>query len=82
MRHNYQEDDNFTDDMPFGEFVRKKRRLMGYNQMDFAKILGINKGTLSMWELRVTSPPIDDAKEIISRLGGELRIVNRGMELE
>lgn len=76
MRHNYKEDDTFTENMPFGEFVRKKRRIMGYNQMDFAKRLGINQGTLSMWELGVTSPPIDDAKDIALMLGGEILIKN------
>lgn len=76
MRHEYKEDNNFTPDMPFGEFLRKKRRLMGYNQQDFADMLGVNQGTVSMWELRVTSPPIDDANYIISRLGGKIQIMN------
>ena len=76
MRHNYKEDHDFTDDMPFGEFIRKKRRIMGYNQFDFAKMFNVNQGTISMWELGVTSPPIDDAKEIVQRLGGRVLIVN------
>lgn len=76
MRHSFEEDDNFTPDMPFGEFLRKKRRLMGYNQHDFADMLGVNQGTVSMWELRVTSPPIDDARYIVRRLGGEILIKN------
>ena len=80
MRHEFVEDNNFTEDMPFGEFLRKKRRLMGYNQSDFSEILGIDQGTLSAWELRVTSPPIDKAKSIIKKLGGRLIIANMTTE--
>ena len=76
MRHLYKEDKEFPPFISFNEFLRKKRRILGYNQTDFAKMLGVNKGTVSMWELGVTSPPIDDAKNIIDRLGGQLMIVN------
>lgn len=76
MRHNYNEDRTFTESMPFGEFVRKKRRIMGYNQTDFAKRLGVDQGTISMWELGITSPPIDKAKDIALMLGGEILIKN------
>jgi transcriptional regulator with XRE-family HTH domain len=76
LRHAYVEDDKFTEDMPFGEFVRKKRRIMGYTQADFAKRLGVDRGTVSMWELGVTSPPIDTAKDIALMLGGEILIKN------
>ena len=76
MRHNFKEDGSFDEHMPFGEFIRKKRRILGMNQTDFAKMLGVNQGTISMWELRVTSPPIDDAREIIIRLGGQIKIEN------
>lgn len=77
MRHNFNEDGSFMDDMPFGEFIRKKRRILGMNQADFAEMLGVHQSTVSMWELRVTSPPIDDATDIVKRLGGELRITNQ-----
>lgn len=74
MRHNYIETDVFTEDMPFGEYIRKKRRLMGYNQIDFAELIGINQGTLSQWELGITSPPIEVAKRIVSQFGGKVII--------
>ena len=77
MRHNFNEDGSFVDDMPFGEYIRKKRRILGMNQTDFAKMLGVNQGTISMWELRETSPPFEDAVEIVHRLGGEVRILNQ-----
>jgi len=77
MRHKFEEEDNFTDDMPFGEFIRKKRRLMGYSQLDFCKRFGVTHCTISKWELGVTSPPIEDARAIIENLGGEILIVNR-----
>ena len=78
MLHKFVEDNNFEDDMPFGEFIRKKRRLMGLNQTDFARKLGVCKCTVSQWELGTTSPPIEDARDIVDQLGGEILIVNRG----
>ena len=78
MIHDFVEDANFTDDMPFGEFIRKKRRLMGLNQTDFGKMLGgLSQGTISQWELRETTPYFDYAKKIVSALGGEILIVNK-----
>ena len=76
MRHEFKEDGAYMDDLPFGEYIRKKRRIIGMNQTDFAKMLGVNQGTVSQWELRVTSPPIDEAIEIVKRLGGRVRILN------
>ena len=76
MRHNFVEDDVFTEDMSFGEYIRKKRRLMGYTQTDFGKLLGVNKGTVSLWELGEFSPPFEKAREIIRRLGGDVLIKN------
>lgn len=76
MYHNFNESAVFTLDMSFKDFIRKKRRLMGLNQTDFGYLVGVNQGTVSMWELGVTSPPIDTAAEIIEKLGGKIRIVN------
>lgn len=76
MKHNFVEDDNFTTDMSFGEFIRKKRRLLGLNQADFGEMFGLYHGTISKWELEETSPPIEVAREIIKHLGGELMIIN------
>lgn len=76
MRHKFIEDDEFTEDMPFGEYFRKKRRIMGYTQEDFGKLFGVNKGTVSLWELGTTSPPFEKAREIIRRLGGDVLIEN------
>ena len=80
MRHAYNEDTNFREDMPIGEFIRKKRRLMGYNQMDFADMLGVNQGTLSRWEMGDRTPTFDLAKDIVEYLGGEILIVNKKQE--
>lgn len=77
MRYHFREDNNFTDDMPFGEYIRKKRRLMGYTQHDFGKFFGVDQGTISQWELGETSPPIEKARQIVERLGGQILIVNR-----
>ena len=76
MIHDFEESTEFTDDMSFGDFLRKKRRLLGLNQTDLAEMVGVQQTTISMWELGITSPPIETAREIIRRLGGELRICN------
>ena len=76
MIHEFKEDDNFRPNMTFGEFLKKKRRLLGLNQTDLAEKLGTTQGTISMWELGITSPPIDDASYILKRLGGELQILH------
>lgn len=77
MRHEFKEKDDFTPDISFGEFIRKKRRILGFNQTDFAKRLGVNQGTISQWELGNSSPTIEDARQIIFDLGGELQIENK-----
>lgn len=77
MRHDYVEDDVFTPDMTFGQIVRKKRRLLGYNQEDFGKLLDVHQTTLSMWEIGITSPPIDKAAYILKRLGFVLQILEK-----
>lgn len=76
MIHEYKEDEAFFDDMTFGEYFRKKRRLLGINQMDFAEIIGINQETISRWESGKSSPPFEKAREIIEILGGEIKIKN------
>ena len=61
----------------FGEFLRAKRKSMNLSQMDMGALLGDYKqGTISMWELGVTSPPIADAIEIIKFLGGMTVIID------
>ena len=77
MTHIFDETADFTDDMSFGAFIRKKRRLMGMNQADFADMIGgFDQGTISMWELSVTSPPFESACNIVSLLGGTVIIRN------
>ena len=78
MRHNFVEDSNFTVDMPFGEFIRKKRRLLGMNQTDFGALFGISKEAISKWELGATSPAIETARQILKILGADLEIINKG----
>lgn len=74
MTHEFKESPDFTDDMAFGEVLRKIRRLKGMNQTDMGYLLGYNTNTISQWELGNTSPYIEDAREIIKRLGGCLKI--------
>ena len=76
MRHAFKEDHEYTTDMPFGEFIRKKRRILGMNQADFGDYINVCQHTVSVWELGVTSPPIEDARKIIKHLGAELMIIN------
>lgn len=76
MIHNFEESNYFPPNIKFGQFLLKKRRLLGLNQTDFGKMLGVDQHTVSMWELGVTSPPIDKADEIIKKLGGKMSIEN------
>ena len=76
MKHNFNEDREFDEDITFGEFIRKKRRILGLNQVDFSEMLNVDPGPVSMWEIGKTSPPIDKATEIVERLGGLVRIEN------
>lgn len=76
MLHEFLEDNNFTTDMTFGEFIRKKRRLLGLTQEDFSVLIGANRSTVGLWELGNTSPPIDKAAEIAKKLGAEIMIIN------
>jgi len=76
MRHNFGEKADFTNDMSFGAFLKKKRRLMGLNQTDFGAEMLIDPNTISKWETGKTSPPIETARMIIEDLGGELLIIN------
>ena len=69
MKHQYKEDGKFTANMTFGEVLRKSRRLMGYNQTDFAELFGVCQNTISKWETGEYSPPFEDAQYILKRLG-------------
>lgn len=77
MIHNFEEENVFDDSINFGEFLKKKRRLLGLNQSDFADILGHSQKTICSWELGTRTPPYDEAMYIVRFLGGEVKIVNR-----
>ena len=76
MVHDFNEDKKFFPDMTLGEYIRKKRRLMGLNQTDMAKQFGISQRVWSKWESGTSSPPFDTASYLIKKLGGEVWIVN------
>ena len=76
MIHDFNEGNDFDVDMRFGAFLRKKRRLMGLNQTDMGKMLGKDQGTISMWEMGITSPPFDEGTDIIEKLGGKVMLAN------
>lgn len=58
----------------FGEYIRGLRLALNMNQTDFGEEIGVVQGTISMWELGVTSPTIDFADEIVKRFGGKIVI--------
>ena len=58
----------------FGEFLKKKRLEMGLSQTDLGKMLGVTQNTISFWERGMFSPPFDNAKYIVFRLGGRVFI--------
>lgn len=80
MVHFFDESPDFDESMRFGELIRKCRRLMGLNQTDFGAIFNVNQGTISMWELGITSPPVDKARNIADQLGFDFLIRGRDGE--
>ena len=60
--------------MRYGDVIRRKRKLMGMNQTEFGEVVDVCQGTLSKWELGITSPPFDTAEYILKSLGYELII--------
>ena len=74
MRHEYAETREFFDTMSFGEILRKKRRLLGLNQTDFAEIIGKEQTTISRWERGESSPPFEEARSILNFLGFDLKV--------
>ena len=78
MRHKYEEDKNFTPDMSFGDLLRKSRRLMGYNQTDFAEMFGVSQHTISFWENGDYTPTLENARYILKRLGFKMVFVKDG----
>ena len=78
MMHEFNEDANFTEDMLFGDLIRKMRRLMGLNQDDFGQFVGgYSQKIISSWECKTSSPDYDAMRRILGTLGFELRIVKR-----
>lgn len=76
MIHDFDEVNDFDKDIPFHEFIRKKRRLLGLNQTDFGKMIGVHQKTISFWECNEYSPTMDQAQQIVEKLGGRIRIEN------
>lgn len=75
MYHEFKETDDFTEDMSFGEWLYKARRINGYSQADLADELGLYQHTISDWELAKSSPPIEKARKFMKELGFKLKIV-------
>ena len=74
MIHEYKETGDFYDSMSFGALLRKKRRLLGLNQTDFAEIIGKDPTTISRWEREENSPPFEEARRILDFLGFDLKV--------
>lgn len=81
MIHDFDESPEFTSDMTFGQTIRKIRRLLGLNQTDMGEELGYNQKTISSWETGMSSPPIEDAREIYRRYGLRLMIEVKDNEI-
>ena len=82
MNRNYNETADFTEDMSFGQYIRKKRRLLGITQMEMADLLGFQIKTICCWEREKTFPTMNIAREIVELLGGEIKIANVSEESE
>ena len=69
--HEFDESPVFTEGMTFGQILRKARRLNGLNQVDLGVIVGLDQQTISRYENGKSSPPVDYAVTILSKLGYE-----------
>ena len=76
-RYTFIESPDFNESMKFGEIIRKKRRLMGLSQSELGELLDADQGTISKWELGLTSPAIESARYMLRILGFELVIKDK-----
>lgn len=82
MIHDFGETRNFSDDMTFGETLRKARRINGISQTDLAEMVGLNQSTISYYETGTSSPPLDYAVYILEKLGFKLKFSTEEFESE
>lgn len=82
MRHEFNETDDFKETMRYGEVMRKARRLLGMNQVDFSEYIGVNIRTQSDYETGKSSPPIEYARELLDKIGFDILIVRRETEAQ
>lgn len=71
---------NLKETLSFGKLIKEKRKEMDMNQTEFGELMDVNQGTVSMWELGITSPPIDSAEYILKVLGFELIVREKQSE--
>lgn len=64
----------------FGEWVAEKRKSAGHKQYEFAKMIPVNKNTLSRYETGEKMPTLDVAERIAELLGAEIVIKEKGHE--
>ena len=74
------EDFNLKETLSFGKLIKEKRKELEMNQTEFGEVVDANQGTVSMWELGITSPSFDSAEYILKMLGFELIVRERQSE--
>lgn len=58
----------------FGQWLMNERIAQGLTREELTEMLGLGCNTLWTWETERFNPPIETARYIIRRLGGELII--------
>lgn len=58
--------------LDFGEWVKEKRRKMGYTQEQLARMVSVNKNTLSGYLKGYNRMPLDIAEKLCNVLDAEL----------
>lgn len=48
----------------FGENIRRIRLERGYNQLQFAELLGSNQSVVSAWERGYRNPPLETVQDV------------------
>ena len=64
----------------FGQWVNEKRRAAGIRQHELARMIPVNKNTLSRYTSGEKTPPLEVVEKICEIFGAELVIREKGYD--
>lgn len=66
------------DSIDFGKWIKAKRKEKGWNQLQLARQIPRHPNSITRYETGDDFPPLDVAEKIVSLLGAELVIREKG----